>query len=291
MALNVYGTLDEIKATLDVTGTTYDELLLAALVRASRLVDLAAGRRFFPLLATRYYDCTGGVEHWLPESWLELTTLSISDDNGDTYTALAAADWWGSDGETWDRPPYQFLAMNPNGDYGTWYAGLRALKIAGVLGWHRDYGNAWEASGDTVQDAAGLTASATTITVSDADGANARGATPRFSVGNLLKIESEYCDVTGVTAGTTNTLTVVRGVNGSTAATHAKGTVIYCYRSDEAASHATLIQAARLFKRGQQAFADLGASPDLGGLMYQKGIDPEAQAILWQAGLRRLSVG
>lgn len=289
MSLNVYANLDELKAALDIEGTTYDELLLAALVRASRLIDDAAGRRFYPLSATRYEDGNGCEELWLSESWLELTTISISDD-AETYTAMSASDWWASDGKTWDRPPYQFIVINPNGSYGEWYAERRAVKIVGVLGWHRDYSNAWETSGDTITDAAGISSSATTITVANVNALNARGTSPRFSVGSLLKIESEYCEVTRINS-TTNKLTVVRAVNGTTAATHALSTAISVYRPEEPASHATIIQAGRLFKRGQQAFADAGANFELGQLNYVKGLDPEAQAILYTAGLRRLSIG
>lgn len=289
-ALNVYATLDQIKATLDITGTTYDAVLTDHLRRASRLVERSAGYEFYPALATRYEDGGGTDELWLSQPWLELTTVYLSSDMAATYTALTAADWWASNGKIWDTTPYIYLAMNPNGSYGEWYAGQRTVKILGITGWHRNYANAWENTGDTVQDASGITAVATSVTVGDADGVDALGMTPRFSIGNLLKIEAEYLAVTGVNSGT-NVLTVVRGANGTTAATHANATAIYSYRPDEAPAHATLIQAARLFKRGQQAFADAGTSFELGQLAFARGLDPEAEAILWAAGLRRLAVG
>ena len=135
-----------------------------------------------------------------------------------------------------------------------------------------------------------MTVNATTITTSDVDGNDAAGLSPRFSVGSLLKIDSEMVEVIGMSTAQ-NKLTVARGVNGSTAATHALNTTIYTWRPDDLAHQATLIQAVRFFKRAQQAFADAGASIDLGKLIFAKKLDPDVEAILITAGLRRLSVG
>ena len=43
---------------------------------------------------------------------------------------------------------------------------------------------------------------------------------------------------------------------------------------------ATIIQAARWFKRGQQAFQDTGAIAELGQLTYTQSLDPEVKAII-----------
>jgi len=288
--MELLATLDEVKRALSVTGTAYDAPLVQALTQTSRLVSAAAGRRLVPWAATRYVDGDGTGRLWLPETWLSIATVSLSSDLGQTYTALAGTDWWASNGIMWDEPPFELLAMNPNGAYGEFYAGARTVKIAGTLGWHASYGAAWPASGDTVQDASGLSASATTVTVADADGADASGLTPRFSPGQLLRVESEYLGVLVVNA-TTNAVTVERGANGSTAASHAKGTAICTFRPDGLAQQAAVTQASRAFKRGQQAFADAGASGELGQLMYVKRLDPDVEAILMAGGLRRLAVG
>ena len=289
MGMNLLANVDQVKRALEIAGTTYDALATDALRATSRLIEGATGRSFVPTLATRYADGNGKSALWLDEQWLDITTLSLSADGGTTYTALGATDWWESDGLHYEVTPIQLLVLNPNGNYGQFYAGRRAVKLVGVLGWHRDYAAAWEASGDSVQDASGLTSSATSITVTDADGAGADGLTPRFSVGNLVQVESEIMEVIAVSTAQ-NKLTVVRGVNGSTAATHAKGTAIAVWRPDDLAHQATLIQAARFFKRAQQAFADAGANLDLGKLIFAKKLDPDVEAILMTAGLRRLTV-
>lgn len=125
------------------------------------------------------------------------------------------------------------------------------IHVTGIWGWHEDYDNAY-ASVDTVQDAGGINASVTSITVSDADGSDLDGFTPRFSPGNLILIGSELLDVTAVNT-TTNVLTVRRGVNGTTAAIHSNGDAVKIYQVDERIQRIATRQAALLYAR-QGAF-------------------------------------
>ena len=92
------------------------------------------------------------------------------------------------------------------------------VKIAGVFG----YGDGLSAapylnSGDTVQSNP-YTAGALSLTVT---------AGGNFSPGMTIRIESEQLYVAAVA---TNTLTVVPARNGTTAAGHVRGTVIYIYQ-------------------------------------------------------------
>lgn len=288
--INVYAGLSEIKTAADVAGTTYDAVLLRMASHASRLMDHAAGRRFYPELATRYFDGFGEAEMWLPEPILAITSLSLSDDDGYSYseTPVEDTDFWCSDGEQYGRSPTQLLVMAPNGSYAVFYSGRRAVKIVGVYGWHRGYASAWEDSQDTIQ--AEISASTTSITVGNADGANQIGLTPRFEVGQLVRIDSEYLAVTAVNTST-NVLTVVRGCNGTTAASHAAATRVDIWRADELARMATLIQAVRWFKRAQSAFQDVAAAAEMGQLTFARKIDPDVEFMLMEAGLRRLVVG
>ncbi len=289
-----YATFDELKDALgDALGsstTSYDVPMRVLAERASRAIDRLTGRTFWPETLTRYPDGSGEAELWIPEC-LALTTVSMSSDDGANYTALAPTDYvaYGGPLLEYNRTPYLRLDMYTNGTYSYWYTGQRAIKIAGLWGWHDDYGNAWEDSQDTTEDAT-LSATATTITVNDADGADLTGLTPRFQIGQMLRIESEYVFVTAVTAGTTNTLTVVRVYNGSTEATHAQNTIIYIYRPPMVIKQATIIQGLRWFKRGQQSFADVSAMGELGQLTYAQKIDPDIVAMLYDAGLRRAVV-
>ncbi len=92
-----------------------------------------------------------------------------------------------------------------------------------------------------------LTAAATSLTVNNADGADGNGFTPRFQVGQLIQLESEWCYVAGVNT-TTNVLTITRGQNGSTAAAHVKTTAISVYQPMQTIKRATLLAAAYLYE-------------------------------------------
>ena len=58
----------------------------------------------------------------------------------------------------------------------------------------------------------------------------------------------------------------------------------------EVVKQAVIIQAVRWFKRGQQAFQDVSGQVELGQLTYAKKIDPDIVAMLYDAGLRRVTV-
>lgn len=102
-----------------------------------------------------------------------------------------------------------------------------AIAVTGIWGYQPDWGKAWLASGDTVQNNP-LSAAATSITVTDVDAPNTDGS-PRFQVGQLLRIESEYVRVLALNT-TANTLTVARAINGTMATSHASGTAIAIYK-------------------------------------------------------------
>lgn len=120
------------------------------------------------------------------------------------------------------------------------------VSIPGLWGFHSDYAHAWTAV-DALA-AAITTTSATTFTVADADGVDAYGVAPRFSIGNLVRIDDEFMEVTGVNT-TTNTITVLRGVNGSTAATHSISAAVATYQVEPAVKTAVARQAAFQYER------------------------------------------
>lgn len=99
------------------------------------------------------------------------------------------------------------------------------IAITGTFVYRQDYDrDGWVSSGDSVQDVGGINASVTTVTVTDADGSDENGLT-RFSVGNVIRIDSEYMVILSIDTGA-NTLTVKRGELGTTAAAHDNATVI-----------------------------------------------------------------
>ncbi len=292
--MNLYAWLDDVKADLAIATatTTYDGHLVRELERASRMVDGLTGWRFYPRLATRYFDISSGNSEirwdrtlYLPEPLLVLTGIYMSDDDGLTYaTTLASDDYYTARGGNYEAYPWTEIVLSQNGDYDYWYSGERSVKITGTWGYREDYANAWEDSLDTT--ALAVNASQTTVTVADANGANQWGLTPRFQVGQLLRIDSEYFTVTGSNT-TTNVLTVVRACNGTTAATHNASVRIDIWRPQELAANSTRVQAVRWFKRAQQAFQDVSAALEMGQLTYAQELDPDIRSML-KAGLARL---
>jgi len=224
-----YATLTQARAylKLDTTETGDDALLTDFIRYACRYMDTRAGTSFQPEIATRYFDvpCNDARLLQFDDHLLELSSVTNGDGTAITLTDLnyhpatlypkygvsikvQAAEVWQPDtyGET-----------------------RQVIALAGTWGYHDDWPNAWAVSGDAVANVGGINASATSITVTDADGTTNDLQSPRFQAGQLIKIGSECLDVTAVNTGT-NVLTVVRGVNGSTAAAHDAATAISIYR-------------------------------------------------------------
>lgn len=283
---NIYATPTEIKAAMPdgirSTTTTYDNLILELSKRISRLIDGHCGRVFFPKSDTRYFDGDGSTEQWIDDC-LEITTLSYSKDDGVNYSAYTSADYYATvAGDHARMESYTKLVANVS-----WTAaiscfprGQRSIKLVGIFGYAADRDQVWEDSQDEVESNP-LAAGDTSCTVNDADGADLWDVTPRFQVGQLVKIEDEVCEVTGVNTGT-NALTLVRGRNGTTAAAHVQNTDITIWRACEQVKQANIIQAIRQMERGFQGFGDARANPDLGEMMFVKQIDPEAAFMLQQ---------
>lgn len=272
---NLYATLTEIKAGLPggirATTTDYDAVLQRAAGEVSRFVDRHCRRVFYPYLATRRFRGHGGCELRIGDL-LSLTSVAISFDNGLTYTTLASTDYFLTcDGDPDTLGSYTHLELDRNGDYSYWPTGQRSVKVTGVWAYADDRAAAWEDSTDEVQNAA-LTDSGLSVTVADDDGAGLWGLTPRFQAGQLVRIESEFLEVT---AAATNALTVVRGRNGSTAASHAQNTQIDVWRPPEPVKQAVIVHIARGFERALQGYADGRATPDLSAIVWTRSLDPD----------------
>jgi hypothetical protein len=292
--VNLYATLAVVKEQIDKKSSLDDTHLLRVLISASRLIDEAAGRVFYPKRQVLTLNPSPGTawpgtaaELWLPQPLLAAESVQFSTDYGRTFAyTLATTDYWLSDGAV-EVTPFELLTLDPNGDYPSFYAGPRSVRVTGVWGWRREYGGAWVAV-DTVQDNP-LLVGATSLTVDDVSGVDELGFMPRFAVGQLLRIGSEFLAVTGAMPET-NVLTVRRAQNGTTAAQHAQGVAVEVWRPEPIVVQATITQAARTFKRGLAGFEDASANAELGQVMYVKRLDPDVQVMLYDAGLRRVTL-
>lgn len=248
-----YVTLAQLRTYRNPTGTDDDRVLSGFGQRASRIIDvLCRGRRFYPWVETRLYDhpqrdypalelgydvgdvhyAGGGSVLAVDEDLLAVRELKTQ---GGKLTIASTGYFLLTRDGRYTPPPYDLIKLNPQGNTPNFLIDdqyEQANRVTGVWGYHEGWADAaWEDTGDTVQDGSGLTTAAATITVSDAGRLDLYGSEPVFQAQQLLQLEDEYVFVRAVTiAGTANTLTVVRGVNGTTAAIHAHDTPLYAYR-------------------------------------------------------------
>jgi hypothetical protein len=228
--------------TLVGESTADDTVILKRIDALVRMLesDQRMKNSFIPKLSTEYYDvqkmeCNGAIDSsgilWLRLPLLSLTSLVFTTATNTTETIntdnvlllhrgnVAKTQIKLINGELW---PYS--ATDPEG----------AIAITGEWAYHDSPDNRWLTTNDTVQTT--INATATEIEVDEADGLDYWLDTPRFSPGQLLKIDSEYVYVREVNASSTpNIVTVIRGQRGTTPAAHTNGTVIYVWSPLQAA--------------------------------------------------------
>jgi hypothetical protein len=253
--LHSYATLAQLRARQGdgATDTSNDVKYLAKLRRASALIDAETGRLFQPMNAARTFDYENS--RWLLWHGFDLLSLtSVTNGDGSTVDSTAIK----------LLGPGPYFGVDVDGtlaylSYST--TTVQALTVAGVWGWHDDYANAWHATGQTVQDTGGISASAATITVTSTAGADSWGISPCVSAGNLIQVESEWMQVVTTTA---TTLTVMRAQNGTTAAAHAKDTAISVYEAPADIQETCLLWAAYLVAQDSTDLGKIAIDP-MGG--------------------------
>jgi hypothetical protein len=240
--MNTFVTLHRLRQHLGFAAadTSEDSRLLTLLEAATALLERGTQRRFTPRHATiahsfNLYDAAGLL---LQEDLLALTGLINGDGSSLSLSSTVIL-------------PGELRLIN-GACFVYESTPLNAIDVTGIWGWHDDWLNAWRSSGDTVQNNP-LSATSTALTVADADGADAENEVPRFQVGQLLKIEDEYLRVLAVNT-TTNVLTVLRGVNGTTAASHAQNVAISIYQPPHDAALVCLRLAAWLYREPDNEF-------------------------------------
>jgi hypothetical protein len=270
--MNEYVTFDDLREYLTQDTSHGDADLVKVIAEiASRQFDRwCRGRWFYPKSATRYYDHPDDAA-WLKldEDLLEVTTFTTKN----TDTTISSSDYFLKCGALYGQTPYDRIVLKTSGTTTQLsYTGTaqQANAVTGIWGYHEDWSNAWEDSQDEVENDP-LTATGTSITVNDADGADQYGFQPRFKEFQLLKIGSEYVYVTGVNA-TGNTLTVVRGCNGTTAAAHVQDTTISIYRPMPDIVQATKEIAKYLYLHKDSSDGDVTMFPEAGAVQVPQGL-------------------
>ena len=263
--MNAYVTLGLVKsgAVLDISGSEDDGRLLMLLESVSRQVDAYCNRHFFAHRAAMVFDGDGSTALRIPDLVSVDTDGLATDDDGDRLFEVA-----------WDESDYLLHPANadPAGGHDlaspyTWVltdteagarsgfpAGTRRLRIAGEWGYWRRLRPASESLSGALE------AGDSEIDVSGGSDVEA---------GHTLLVGSEQIYVRGRTA---NKLDVLRGVNGTDAAAHTSGAGIGIYQYPGPVSEAVIIQASRLWKRKDSAFADASG--------FAGGMDPDAVELL-----------
>jgi hypothetical protein len=238
---HTYASVDEFRRYLidggDAAWTQSDQIVRVILESASRRIDQWCDRSDFgsgfgPRVGTNTYG-KADYELWLRDDLLSIGTVTTHDANGDAGLTLTS----GTDFYTPDTLPYRFLALNADGT-ASWGAAQRGNAIYGT----------WGYSNETYSVGTGgtLTASATSLIVS--------GGSVYAGQSLLIDTEQVYVTASGGTA------TIVRGVNGTTAATHAASVALSAYRYPSEVVTACLQLTARRYRQAQA-----GVSGDFGG--------------------------
>lgn len=269
---HTYGNVYDFKAYLGgtdhVTDWTTDETpVLRVLESASKRIDSYMGRSFGARTETHSFDLGQGAlrddslvpngdmiefpDYWTTrlqstgilglDDWLITATTVTSYEGTDRTSSATLSEGIGNDFllMPYNTSPKSKMKLVEN-TLKNLYSGQQTLTILGQWGWQND-----TESISTV-DAIG-SSSTTTVTVTS-------GSTTY--VGDTILVGTEQMYVTNVDG---NTLTVIRGVNGTTSATHSGGATYYRYKYP-----ADVVQACLDIARTYWRSRDVGQSQILG---------------------------
>lgn len=214
MYYNELTTVEDVRSEYQKIISNSDDPLILEIIRSvCEDIERIGQRSYVPRIETIYRDAVADVLDdgilLLEDDLLEVTTLT----NGDG-TVIASDDYYF---EPRHKTPYWGIGLLGSSGL-TWQYqedSEDAISIVGVWGYHKRYTDAWRQV-DTLGAAVSST-TATTITLTT-------GATVK--AGQLLKLDTEFVYASNE-AG--KAVTVVRAVNGSTAATHLINTPVYAW--------------------------------------------------------------
>lgn len=244
-----------------------DVLMAETLSFVCGRIDKMTGREFAPWRATKRYHAYGAhIDEHYTALYLGAPLLAAEAVVVGGVT-LAAYNEVSNTGDYYvleDRSPYFHLCLAESASVGwnhvqnEW---RNSIRVTATWGYRSDYpAQGWRSSGTTLDGA--INASVETLTVTSAlIDAN----TPRFSPGQMLRIDSEWFDVLAVNTGT-RVLTVSRAFRGSTAAAHNNAAAVEIWTPEPAITRAALRWAAFLYARAGE-YATLSIDSALGTLV------------------------
>jgi hypothetical protein len=234
--VNSYATLSELKTILSITATTDDIPMRKILEASTRAIESYLNRHCYSTTETKYFN--GAVTLWIPDL-LAITTLKTDEDGDATYeNTFDTGDYFlygpGIE-DALNLYPKVRIEINPNGDYGSFANGVKkGVEIAGIWG----YGD-----GTTATPYVADTTTAEAISIGET-AIDVTSAT-NLSAGMTILVETEQMYITSIA---TNTITVEKGVNGTTDGAHDTAKQIYFYRYPRDISQACIDLAAATYQ-------------------------------------------
>lgn len=248
-------------------------LKLSILASVSRRIDTVChrsdfGSGFGPRIGTNKYDADGCNELRLRDDLLSMTTLGVATATGGSATTLVVdTDYLLANPDGYTGAPWRKVIRHSGGSPLSFGSGYRLISALGVWG-HSDV-----TIPNATTMASGFSASTTATSFTTS-------ATPTLSPGMTLLVGTEQMYLYAL-SGTT--ATVVRGVNGTTAAVHADASAIAVYQYDSRVHDVAL----RLFQRRWKA-RDAGADGTDGGLDISSQRTVEGEKLIIERGLSDL---
>jgi hypothetical protein len=254
---HTYATVTELKNFLTDNGssdlgTANDGRYLSLLEGVSRDVDgfcdrSSFGSGFGPRVGTNRYDGHAGNRVCLDDDLLALTSVTLLDTTAGTSLGTVAADtdyFLLDEHGHYEGPRFREFLLHQRGTITQTGYGYRVNSFTGTWGYSNETVTLTDLAAALV-DTTGTSASLT--------------AAPE--IGMTLLIGSEQLYVTAVSGSATPyTVTVVRGVNGTTAATHLVNAAVSRYRYPREVHEATMQIAQR-----RSSSRNAGLTGDFGG--------------------------
>ena len=272
--LNSYADVTTFKSAeyANIVANTAQIPFRKLLESASRHLDKRCHRFFYCNETTRYYD--GKANHLIIDDLLIATTVKLDLDGDGVFESTMAPYVGAVYGDYLLYPlnkfPYSWLELAPGSAYSSFGSDKRAVEIVGVFGYgDGESATPYYASGQTVTNAPNFAAGVTSLTMT---------TTANMGAGMTLRIDAEQMYLETVTNATT--VVVIRGVNGTTDATHATGAAISIYEAPQPIYEATLVLAMKAWKRKDSAFQDAVGSPETGMVVAYKDEDPYVKTVI-----------
>ena len=258
-----YATREDVKSALDIMETARNDVQVdRAIENASRQVEALTHRRFYPELATRYFDWPNASYAESYRLWLDSNELISATTVVSGGTTILASKYDLRRSDDLSEPPYTYLelSLSSNAAFSSGSTHQRSLSILGLYGYKNDTSPAGalaealdnSETGVDVNDSAIVGVgtllncesermivtgksllSVTTITGASLTAVNSDAlvgvtAGTAFKTGEVITVDAEKMRIIDI-AG--NNLIVKRAWDGSVLATHSTGATIYAPRT------------------------------------------------------------